>query len=737
MTVVRMTATFGKLAGETLTLTPGLNILSAPNESGKSTWCAFLRAMLYGVPTRERDRAGYLAEKNRYQPWSGAPMEGTMDIVWRDRAITIRRFTKGAVPFGGFEAVYTGTAEPVPGLTADSCGQTLLGVGREVYERTAFVGQAGLTIDGAPELERRIAALAASGEEEVSYSQVERRLKDWRNARQANRATGAIPRKEQELAEVEGQLAAASHAAGRAASARRELEELTARRAVLEREMEAHRAIRETERRARYDAAAAALAQKEAQEEALRRDYARFGALPSMEALRKAQGDLAYLNTLQSNMTMAAQESAQAETAARESRAAAADPLFPDMTPDQAAEIAAGVGTEYQKLSRRLSPAWGVMGALAGAAAGLMAGSFLGGGLIPYCIVGGVAGLLLGLLAVLLPLTAANRRRRRAAQALLDRYKAKHPNDVGAAADRYGQRWRAALEADRKAEFMSGQVARLAAQREELAARLREFAAPFAPEADSPTAIAAAISRALTLEDKLEKAAAETAAARRVWEAVVADGVPGTPVAVEVPPAQTVEETAAALTAADYEGRRLAETLALAQGELNSLGDPAALEARRGALEEELSLLRRDYEAIDTALEALAQANSALQARFSPRLNRRAGELFAALTGGAYNSVALSRDFEAQATLAGELIPRKWLALSKGTADQLYLAVRLAMCELTMPMDDPAPLVLDDALVTFDDGRMALALALLKELARDRQILLFTCQSRERDCQST
>ena len=32
------------------------------------------------------------------------------------------------VPFGTFSAVYTGTEEPVPGLTADTCGQMLLGV---------------------------------------------------------------------------------------------------------------------------------------------------------------------------------------------------------------------------------------------------------------------------------------------------------------------------------------------------------------------------------------------------------------------------------------------------------------------------------------------------------------------------------------------------------------------------------------------------------------------------------
>ena len=74
-----MTATFGKLQGRSLELGDGLNIIEAPNETGKSTWCAFLLSILYGVNSRERDRAGFIADKNRFAPWSGAAMSGRMD----------------------------------------------------------------------------------------------------------------------------------------------------------------------------------------------------------------------------------------------------------------------------------------------------------------------------------------------------------------------------------------------------------------------------------------------------------------------------------------------------------------------------------------------------------------------------------------------------------------------------------------------------------------------------------
>ena len=62
MRLYKMTATFGKLEHETLTLQPGLNVITAPNEWGKSTWCAFLMAMLYGIDTRVKSTKTTLAD---------------------------------------------------------------------------------------------------------------------------------------------------------------------------------------------------------------------------------------------------------------------------------------------------------------------------------------------------------------------------------------------------------------------------------------------------------------------------------------------------------------------------------------------------------------------------------------------------------------------------------------------------------------------------------------------------
>ena len=147
MMIKRLDATFGKLEGESLVLHEGLNVISSPNESGKSTWCAFIRAMLYGIDSSERQKAGFLPDKMRYAPWSGAPMQGSMEIEKEGRDITVVRTTKTAsAPMREFSAVYTGTNVPVDGLTGANAGEALTGVSRDVFRRSAFIEQGKVAV---------------------------------------------------------------------------------------------------------------------------------------------------------------------------------------------------------------------------------------------------------------------------------------------------------------------------------------------------------------------------------------------------------------------------------------------------------------------------------------------------------------------------------------------------------------------------------------------------------------
>ena len=65
-------------------------------------------------------------------------------------------------------------------------------------------------------------------------------------------------------------------------------------------------------------------------------------------------------------------------------------------------------------------------------------------------------------------------------------------------------------------------------------------------------------------------------------------------------------------------------------------------------------------------------------------------------------------------------------AMSDGTRDQLYLALRLATIEQQLERAEPLPLIVDDLLINFDDRRAAAGFKALAEIAETTQVIFFT-----------
>lgn len=727
MKIKTMTATFGKLQGERLTLEPGLNVITAPNEGGKSTWCAFLKAMFYGIDTRDRDRKGHLADKNRYQPWSGAPMEGEITLEWQGQDITIRRGPRGNVPFGSFSAVYTGTEEPVPGLTADTCGQMLLGVGREVYERSAFIGQSGtLAIRSAPELEARIAALVSSGEEDVSFSQVERQLKEWLNRRKVNKSVGRIPQLEEEQAEL-------ARSAGELSQLNDQLNQLEGERAqaarkhaFCTRQLALHKAIAQRKLDLQYTQARNDEAQAQAQLNALLSEQARFGPIPSRDALKRAQGELAFLKALEPEIRQGQEELALAQQALERARQAAQDDHFPGMTGEEAVRKGERDSESYRSgmakkaASRRNFALLQIVGVVAGAALTIF-GPFWWLGPIAYVLCAAASALVF----------ANGTKAARQAVKILERYGVDDVEEIAALAGNYQQRMAAADQAAQQVRIIQGGLKDRQARLENSRQELFRFVHTFAPEVKELFGVSAALSRALNLGERETLARSKLEGAQRLTQALQAQG--GRELTEETPlsqPTLSLEQAAQETGRLQVELERLDRALNQARGKQQALGDPAILAARLEQVEEELERRRREYQAISIAMETLQQANAQLQQRFSPQLNRAAGALLSRLTGGKYHALSLDKELEASASGERDVLPHSALYLSKGTVDQIYLAVRLAVCDLCLP---DAPLVLDEALAAFDDVRAKRALELLQELSAQRQILLFSCHTREKN----
>ncbi|MBQ6894293.1 MAG: AAA family ATPase [Clostridia bacterium] len=82
-------SSFGKLSDLEINPGPGLNIIYAPNESGKTTLLSFLKYIFYGV--KQKKPSGDLSFKERYTPWNGLGMSGSCEIDTGDRSYVIQR----------------------------------------------------------------------------------------------------------------------------------------------------------------------------------------------------------------------------------------------------------------------------------------------------------------------------------------------------------------------------------------------------------------------------------------------------------------------------------------------------------------------------------------------------------------------------------------------------------------------------------------------------------------------
>ena len=666
-----MVATFGKLDHRAITFGNGLNIVEAPNESGKSTLLAFLRVMLYGFPARER---GAFADKNRYAPWSLAPMQGTLELTCRSGDLTLTRDTvRAGDPMGRFSAVYTGSGEAIPFLTAEDAGEALLGVPREVYERSAFIRQSGLTVDASAELERRIAALITTGEEGgASYTDAVKALKKQLNERKYNKS-GRIPALEAEIDELTRSLDELGQLEARKQETESSLSALDGEEAVLRAGLRTHD-ICDAQERLKAVSRAKAAADEAARAAERAQRAIELSARPSREVLAQGRAAQEALKGRKAEIDRAEIVCEDAEAALRtfdaQNSAPSSSPIY------------------Y---------ACSVIGTLS----------------------------LFALLACLLlktPLLYA-----------IILFSTAAASIIAAALLRAKQR-SAFLAYDAQRRELLDALKRATAARDALLASYDDAAAALLAliPAGSLSRVTAYITDASAQYDTLDTLTRKAREAQAQYELLHAQRptlqVPDTPVERPTRSRAALQDALAELSERRH---TLQSELDRAAGLCHAVGEREAFEAQLAQKREALSQAQAEYDAIALAMDALQSANTALQSRFSPTLSRRAGELFSRLTGGKYESVLLDRDLSAQAGESGEIVAHDAQLLSLGTLDQLYLAVRLAICETILPGSDPIPLVLDDALVRFDDARCRAALDLLYEESKTRQILLFTCQHRE------
>ena len=707
MKILSMTATFGKLSRQTLTFKPGMNLIEAPNEWGKSTWCAFIMAMLYGIDTGARNKAGYLADKEHYAPWSGEPMSGRMDILWQGREITIERQNKGRVPMGDVKAYETQTGLPVPELCVAAPGQVLLGVERSVFARSGFLRQAEMPVTEDESLRRRLNELVTTGDESGASDDLAQKLKELKNRCRHNK-TGLLPEAEAKLRILEEKLQQLSALEQQATA-------ITQRQAQLEATLEVWENHKQALEYAEYlqyaEKLTAARKNREDALAALNRAEAECAELPAPEKLQQALAMVQQLresrealHTKSQNMPPMPQMPEVAEP-------------FRGKDPEKAVQDAALDRKVLTQLSNDLRKPIPLI------AGGIFAA--LGIGLLFFVPLAGVLLLAAGGCLVVLGLGKQKKLKSQITQ-LTDRYR-------GIPAERW--------------EAMAAEYATTRREYEKALAECQQAAAQINQQLEENAQVIANLTGGEGLAryeescrtgQQKHSALAQCRVAAQQAEDVL-QALSGAGKIVEAPKFPddltcSAQETERILAQTAAEQHSLQQKLGQCQGQMETIGQPEQLEQEKAKALSRIAQLELHYRALTRAQETLAQATQELQRRFAPRISQRAQSLFARLTGNRYNRLSLLQDLSVEVGAEGENNLRNTLWRSDGTVDQLYLALRLAVAEELTP---DAPIILDDALVRFDDKRMQAALEILREMADQKQIILFTCQGRERMAEDT
>lgn len=134
----------------------------------------------------------------------------------------------------------------------------------------------------------------------------------------------------------------------------------------------------------------------------------------------------------------------------------------------------------------------------------------------------------------------------------------------------------------------------------------------------------------------------------------------------------------------------------------------------------------QDYARLLLAKRMLEAAIAAWESKSQPEVYRHASRLLADMTGGRWAKVSMAADGKLQVTDSVNTV-RSPQHLSLSTCQQLYLALRIALLITAKNVGRAVPILADDILVNFDERRRAAAARALAELARHRQVVLFTC----------
>ncbi|MDF2879951.1 MAG: hypothetical protein K0R54_508 [Clostridiaceae bacterium] len=183
---------FGKLKNLDVDLSKGLNVVYGKNEQGKSTLMAFIKAMFYGFPSSGKSILGN--ERKKFSPWDGTQMGGAIYFDFNGSSYSLQKTFGIRKSLDKVNLWNLNKGEQVELPNKIEVGEYLFGISLNTFENTTYIGQLGNIISASKdkngEIISKLTNLVSTGEEDVSFKETDKRIKDAMTDLVATRGSG-------------------------------------------------------------------------------------------------------------------------------------------------------------------------------------------------------------------------------------------------------------------------------------------------------------------------------------------------------------------------------------------------------------------------------------------------------------------------------------------------------------------------------------------------------------------
>ncbi|MBO4692777.1 MAG: AAA family ATPase [Clostridia bacterium] len=751
---------FGKLKDFSLNLKDGFQIIFGENEVGKTTVCEFIKAMFYG--TGKRSAGQSMSTREKYAPWDGSPAGGRIYFEHSGREFFIeRQFRKSdSTDKVTITDTVTGKSEVCP----SDIGKTLFGISMNAFERSVFIGNMPAVTndsDAASEINQKLSSSALS-ENGVSYAKVLKRLDDAKyKLISKSGKTGSRAADIEARDELLTRLTESDRAAKEKQEIQKALKAADKRLEKIESECEAASAVLEkTKDIENAGKLKEYIALKKELDELTRQLTLSDGTVADEMFIKKLDFGFSKLDNIRER-----KKAHEAELEALKNAAKAREGLTTEQIKEKIEEAkteiedlkikaeqksAAITATEKEidKLNtkndlqkdakRAVNPillTLGISVIILGIVLCFLLKSAVSG------TIAGVSGVFITILAFIL--RPVNRTRAEAAQRELNQKSL----TLGTQKSQLMMLKSESKNLEAKIQNLSASLSLGVSEQQ----KIRDIGIKISNDEQTliseqkkllaffglPDSTDAVKLKKLTdlLSEKAEKQkqiklnlaylsrdlgdiSYETAEQRLAKAGDISD--------IDLDDQKmTANKLISEKTEIIAKKARLETELKTA---FRNLSDPEDLRREIALYEEKIKAKQEYFDALSIAYDVLNESLAAARKSFSSILESNTLDIFRKITGGAYGFLTVSDSFDISAEKSDIFGSHELEYLSRGTKDQAYLSLRLAISRL-ITEKEPLPLILDDSLSQYDDKRFSSAFEFLKGYGENSQICLFTCHN--------